>query len=162
MTSVARYAAFTDRPDGGNPAGVVLDARGMDEDAMQAVAAELGYSESAFLVPRDDGAIAIRYFSPQAEVPFCGHATIAAGVAWAEAHGPGPIALDTASGRVDVDIQVHDGALRATLTSVRPARRSSRRPTSTTYSLPCAGTRPTSTLICARRWRTPARSIRSW
>ncbi len=87
---------------------------------MLAIAAGLGYSETAFLVPRDDGAIAIRYFSPQAEVPFCGHATIAAGVAWAEAHGPGPIALDTASGRVDVDIQVHDGALRATLTSVSP------------------------------------------
>ena len=46
---VLRYAAFTDRPSGGNPAGVVLDAAGMDDAPMLAVAAELGYSETAFL-----------------------------------------------------------------------------------------------------------------
>ena len=70
--AVQRYVAFSDRPDGGNPAGVVLNAAGLSEDRMLAIAAELGYSETAFLSGTD-----IRYFSPLAEVPFCGHATIA-------------------------------------------------------------------------------------
>jgi PhzF family phenazine biosynthesis protein len=50
---VLRYAAFTDRPTGGNPAGVVLDAAGMSDDEMLAIAAELGYSETAFLTGGD-------------------------------------------------------------------------------------------------------------
>jgi len=79
MTTVLRYAAFTSDPAGGNPAGVVLDARGLDDQAMQAIAAEVGYSETAFVV---DGSV--RYFSPKAEVPFCGHATIASAVARAD------------------------------------------------------------------------------
>src|SRR3954452_17869281 len=87
MTAVLHYTAFTDTPDGGNPAGVVLDATGLTEDRMLAIAAELGYSESAFLVPRDVTEFAVRYFSPEAEVPFCGHATIAAAVALAERDG---------------------------------------------------------------------------
>ncbi len=45
---VLRYTAFSGNPDGGNPAGVVLDATGLDDDAMLAIAADLGYSESAF------------------------------------------------------------------------------------------------------------------
>ncbi|MFC7467830.1 PhzF family phenazine biosynthesis protein [Actinomadura keratinilytica] len=49
--AVLRYAAFTRDPAGGNPAGVVLDAAGLDEATMLAVAARLGYSETAFLTP---------------------------------------------------------------------------------------------------------------
>jgi len=82
MTTVLRYAAFTTDASGGNPAGVVLDARGLDDQTMQAIAAEVGYSETAFLTDR-----AVRYFSPKAEVPFCGHATIATAVARAELIG---------------------------------------------------------------------------
>ena len=52
MTDVLRYAAFTDRPEGGNPAGVVLDAAALDDAEMLAIAADLGYSESAFLPGR--------------------------------------------------------------------------------------------------------------
>ncbi|WP_372787730.1 PhzF family phenazine biosynthesis protein [Paraconexibacter sp.] len=120
MPQILQYAAFTDRPDGGNPAGVVLDASGMDDARMLAVAADLGYSESAFLLPRADGSLAIRYFSPRAEVPFCGHATIAAGAAWADEHGPKSITLATSSGAVDVDLEMDDRGTRATLTSVAP------------------------------------------
>jgi len=122
MPEILRYTAFADHADGGNPAGVVLDARGLDDAAMLAIAADLGYSESAFLMPAAaaGGPLGIRYFSPQAEVPFCGHATIAAAVAHADAFAPGPLALDTASGRVDVDVEVRDGATLATLTSVTP------------------------------------------
>ena len=90
MTKVERYSAFSDQPGGGNPAGVVLDATGLDADAMQAIATEVGYSETAFLVRRDGpAAFAVRYFSPLAEVPFCGHATVATGVALARRDGPG-------------------------------------------------------------------------
>ena len=115
--TVQRYVAFSDRPSGGNPAGVVLDAAGMSEDRMLAIAAELGYSETAFLSGTD-----IRYFSPVAEVPFCGHATIATAVALAERDGPGDVVLATASGPVPVTTRRDpDGRILATLTSV-PAR----------------------------------------
>ena len=63
---------------------------------MQAVAAEVGYSETAFLArPDAPGALTVRYFSPRAEVPFCGHATIATAVALAERDGPGDAATST-------------------------------------------------------------------
>lgn len=86
-TEVLRYSAFTSDPRGGNPAGVVLDARALHEGDMQRIAAQVGYSETAFLSPRLDGAFDVRYFSPQAEVSFCRHATIAAMVAHAQRHG---------------------------------------------------------------------------
>ncbi len=120
MPEVLRYAAFTDRPEGGNPAGVVLDARGLDDAAMQTIAAEVGYSETAFATEAADGALVVRYFTPKTEVTFCGHATIALGVALAERHGPGPLTLDTRAGHVDVLTHDGDPGLRATLTTVAP------------------------------------------
>ncbi|WP_416970542.1 PhzF family phenazine biosynthesis protein [Streptomyces sp. 4F14] len=116
-----RYVAFGTGPSGGNPAGVVLDATGMDDAAMLAVAAEVGYSETAFVVPGDDGALDVRYFSPLAEVPFCGHATIALAVAHADRHGTGPLRLRTRAGDVTVNTTVDDGGSTvATLESVPP------------------------------------------
>src|SRR3954451_16259494 len=111
MTSVLRYTAFSDDPAGGNPAGVVLDASDLDDAAMLALAGEVGYSETAFVTgDRGAGALDIRYFSPQAEVPFCGHATIATGVAWGERHGTGPLTLQTTAGEVVVDVaRAEDG-----------------------------------------------------
>lgn len=119
---VLRYTAFSADPAGGNPAGVVLDASGMNEKAMLAVAADLGYSESAFLTERTgEGAYTIRYFSPKAEVPFCGHATVATALALAERDGPGELEFATAAGPVPVSVVREGGELRATLTSVAPA-----------------------------------------
>ncbi|NEB02896.1 PhzF family phenazine biosynthesis isomerase [Streptomyces sp. SID13726] len=124
---VLRYTAFSDSPEGGNPAGVVLDATGLDDGDMLAVAAELGYSESAFLTapPEDlDGpagrVFTIRYFSPKAEVPFCGHATVATAVALAERIGPGELVFATRAGTVPVAVTEEGGTVRATLTSVEP------------------------------------------
>ncbi|MGI5373176.1 PhzF family phenazine biosynthesis protein [Streptomyces sp. CA-251387] len=125
---VLHYTAFSSHPDGGNPAGVVLDASGLDDAAMLAIAARLGYSESAFLTgPPEELAgepgrtFTIRYFSPQAEVPFCGHATIATAVALAERIGPGDLVFATRAGTVPVTVTADaDGTFRATLTSVEP------------------------------------------
>src|SRR3954447_20527355 len=63
---ILRLPAFTDRPDGGNPAGVVLDASGLDDERMLALAAEVGFSETAFAAEREDGDLDVRYFSPVA------------------------------------------------------------------------------------------------
>jgi PhzF family phenazine biosynthesis protein len=114
MTDILRYAAFTADPDGGNPAGVVLDAGALTDERMLAIAAEVGYSETAFLTEnRGDGSYRVRYFSPLAEVPFCGHATVATAVAL----GPGRHLFDTNAGPVPVTV---DTGGRATLTSVDP------------------------------------------
>ncbi|MFJ3640038.1 PhzF family phenazine biosynthesis isomerase [Streptomyces sp. NPDC090108] len=116
-----RYSAFTDHPAGGNPAGVVLDASGLDDAEMLAVAAAVGYSETAFVTGLDEAArrFRVRYFSPLAEVAFCGHATVALAVALAERMGPGEIVLDTPAGEIRVATELDaEGAVRATLTSV--------------------------------------------
>ncbi|KRV46922.1 phenazine biosynthesis protein PhzF [Wenjunlia vitaminophila] len=127
--TVLRYAAFTGDPAGGNPAGVVLDATGLDDDAMLAVASRVGYSETAFLTARPEGAdgagvagrtFTVRYFSPKAEVSFCGHATVASAVALADRSGPGEFLFATPVGTVPVSVVAQDGSLRATLTSVEP------------------------------------------
>ncbi|MER7666988.1 PhzF family phenazine biosynthesis isomerase [Kitasatospora sp. NPDC096128] len=118
---ILRYAAFAIRPEGGNPAGVVLDATGLTAERMLAVAAEVGYSETAFLIPgSEQGAYRVRYFSPLLEVPFCGHATVAAAVAVAERTGPGRYVFGTAAGDVPVEVEHGADGLRATLTSVEP------------------------------------------
>ncbi|MFB7779766.1 PhzF family phenazine biosynthesis isomerase [Streptomyces bauhiniae] len=128
---VLRYAAFTPDPHGGNPAGVVLDATGLDEREMLALAAEVGYSETAFLTERAEARrrFTLRYFSPLAEVAFCGHATVAASVALAERIGTGALVFDTPAGEIRVETTAgRDGTVRATLTSVptrsRPAEAS--------------------------------------
>ncbi|MEZ3178168.1 PhzF family phenazine biosynthesis protein [Streptomyces pimonensis] len=124
---VLRYTAFSSSPDGGNPAGVVLDADALDDGDMLAIAAGLGYSESAFLTAPPEGlggpegrTYGIRYFSPRAEVPFCGHATVATAVALAERTGPGEMVFATQAGIVPVEVTEKDGTVRATLTSVEP------------------------------------------
>jgi len=69
--------AFTDEPMTGNPAGVVPDADGLATEQMQSIAAELGASETALLLPSDSADRRVRYFTPTNEVDLCGHATIA-------------------------------------------------------------------------------------
>jgi PhzF family phenazine biosynthesis protein len=124
---VLRYAAFTDNGTGGNPAGVVLDASGLTHAQMLAIARDVGYSETAFVVPEADDEldpgrprrVRIRYFSPVADVAFCGHATVATAVALAERDGPGPLHLTTQAGPVKVETHrvTPGGALAATLIS---------------------------------------------
>lgn len=71
--------AFTDKAFGGNPAAIIPLDEWLSEGVLQAIAAENNLSETAFLVPDDsDGAdYELRWFTPQTEVPLCGHATLA-------------------------------------------------------------------------------------
>ena len=126
-----RLAAFTTDPAGGNPAGVWIGGALPPDADMQRIAAEVGYSETAFIAPDGSGQpgrFRVRYFSPLAEVPFCGHATIASGVALAQrglvatVEPPGTageIVLTTNGGPVAMTVDAgEDGLPRATLTSV--------------------------------------------
>ena len=129
--TLLRLAAFTTDPNGGNPAGVWIgDTLPSDQDMLR-IAADVGYSETAFLAPDGSGVAGrfrVRYFSPLAEVPFCGHATIASGVALAERGltappaspgDPGRLVLETNGGPVIVTVAPDErGLARATLTSV--------------------------------------------
>lgn len=72
--------AFTRQVFSGNPAGVVPDAKGLSSVQMQMLAKEMNLSETAFIFPGKTGEydVHVRFFTPRAEVPMCGHATIAA------------------------------------------------------------------------------------
>jgi PhzF family phenazine biosynthesis protein len=73
--------AFADRPLTGNPAAVMPLERWLDDALMQAISAENNLAETAFTVPSDsdDADYELRWFTPEAEVPLCGHATLASG-----------------------------------------------------------------------------------
>ncbi|MGO4228917.1 PhzF family phenazine biosynthesis protein [Arthrobacter sp. YAF34] len=123
-SEVLRYAAFTTTPDGGNPAGVVLDATRLDDARMQAIAADVGYAETVFVteaaVDGDARRNRVRYFSPIAEVPFCGHATIALAVALSGRDGAGTFIFDTPVGPVAIETAGQGAAVTASFTSVEP------------------------------------------
>ena len=111
---VLKYAAFTDEGRGGNPAGVVLHADCLTDAEMLAVADAIGFSETAFVT---DGGRGLRFFSPKAEVAFCGHATIATAVALAERDGLTDRELVTAAGPIAVETWEGPSGLQAALTS---------------------------------------------
>ncbi|MCR4368997.1 MAG: PhzF family phenazine biosynthesis protein [archaeon] len=79
QTKVYAINSFVDRRGkGGNPAGVVLDADGLTKERMQAIAKEMGFSETAFVQKSKKADFRLRFFTPIKEVDLCGHATIAA------------------------------------------------------------------------------------
>ncbi|MGS1116274.1 PhzF family phenazine biosynthesis protein [Castellaniella sp. UC4442_H9] len=104
-----KIAAFTENGVGGNPAGVVLCEALPDNKAMQEIAAEVGYSETAFAA-LDGDHWKTRYFSPESEVPFCGHATIALGSVLAQQKGEGRYRLSLSNGDIELDARLVEGA----------------------------------------------------
>ncbi|MCP9796939.1 PhzF family phenazine biosynthesis protein [Cyanobium sp. Lug-B] len=114
--TVLRLAAFSDGERGGNPAGVVIAETLPADSAMQGMAAEVGFSETAFAAPQGDG-WRVRYFSPAAEVPFCGHATIALGAALAERCGDGVFPLTLNQAEITVEGRRQGERWRAALQS---------------------------------------------
>jgi PhzF family phenazine biosynthesis protein len=122
MTSgiLYRRSAFTNDPEGGNPAGVWIGETLPTVEVMQRIAAEVGYSETAFVAPANGPNRTVRYYSPEIEVPFCGHATIATGVVLGETEGEGTYRLATTVGEVPVIVRLRDRVWEASLTSVEP------------------------------------------
>lgn len=92
-----------------------------DQGTMQRIAAEVGFSETAFVAPATGRRRIVRYYSPEDEVSFCGHATIATGVVLGETGGDGTYTLETAVGEVPVTVGIRNGMREASLTSVEPA-----------------------------------------
>jgi len=113
---VLRIAAFSDGDRGGNPAGVAIADTLPDPVRMQAIAAEVGFSETAFAAPMENG-WRVRYFSPESEVPFCGHATIALGAALAMEHGDGVFDLTLNDVNITVEGQRDSDRIAAALQS---------------------------------------------
>ena len=105
---ILRIAAFADGDAGGNPAGVWIGPALPPADAMQRLAHAVGYSETVFAAREGEG-WRVRYFSPESEVPFCGHATIALGAALAQREGDGVFALALNAAAITVEGR-RDGA----------------------------------------------------
>jgi PhzF family phenazine biosynthesis protein len=120
---VWRYRAFTTTADdasSGNPAGVVLHAESLTDADMLRIAADLGYSETAFLTSVTRASARVRYFTPRAEIAFCGHATIASGVAMARSGADPIVTFTTNAGEVPVEITPQRATLIAVATTVQP------------------------------------------
>lgn len=154
---VQRIAAFSQGASGGNPAGVVLCDALPPADRMLAIAAEVGYSETVFAAPNADG-WRVRYFAPEIEVPFCGHATIALGAALALAHGDGTFTLQLNDTRITVTGWRKESGLMAALQS--PRTRSAQAPEALVAAA-LGLSLPISTRACLPRLPRPARSISS-
>jgi PhzF family phenazine biosynthesis protein len=113
---VERIAAFADGEVGGNPAGVVICDDLPEAIAMQTLAAEVGYSETVFAAPSDKD-WRVRYFAPEVEVDFCGHATIALGAALASRYGDGTFRLQLNNAEITVEGRRAGSAMTAALQS---------------------------------------------
>lgn len=118
--SVFQVDSFTTELFKGNPAGVVLNADGLDEGQMQAIAREMNKSETAFIINRTGPGydIEVRFFTPTREVPICGHATVAAHYVYSKEHGiaQGLVVQKTKAGILPVEILPEEGDRRIVMT----------------------------------------------
>jgi len=92
-----RLASFSTGDEGGNPAGVWIGDSLPTSETMQQIAADVGASETAFIAPATGSRRTVRYYSPEVEVSFCGHATIASGIVLGQEDGEGTYRLDRRS-----------------------------------------------------------------
>jgi trans-2,3-dihydro-3-hydroxyanthranilate isomerase len=139
---------FTRTAFGGNQLAVFLDARGLSDRAMQALAREINFSESTFVFPPRDPAHTrhVRIFTPRMEVPFAGHPTVGTAAVLASRglvdmrDGKATVILEEGVGPVPVDIEVRDDAITSRFTLDRGAERPANSPSvaaaATTLSLP--------------------------
>jgi trans-2,3-dihydro-3-hydroxyanthranilate isomerase len=117
---------FTDRPLAGNQLAVFTDARGLDDETMQALAREVKFSESTFVLPAEQGGHAkVRIFTPAAEIPFAGHPTLGTAFVLAAPLQLLEIRLETGRGIVPVRLERAEdrlvfGRMEQPLPSVRP------------------------------------------
>lgn len=128
IARVLHLDAFSARPGLGNPAGVVLDADGLSETAMQAIAHAVGFNETAFVLPSRAGDLRLRYFTPGHEVDLCGHATIGAFVALLRldrlpgAGFPRRLDMETGAGLLPVTVELGPAGEPVVIMTQAPAR----------------------------------------
>ena len=108
VENVQRLAAFSKGPTGGNPAGVWLGEHMPQPAQMQRLAAQIGHSETVFAVP-SKGAWRTRYFAPEKEIAFCGHATIALGHALSKHTGKQRFILELNDATISVAVERVNG-----------------------------------------------------
>ena len=97
---------FTDTPLEGNQLAVFTDARDVDDETMQALAAEMKFSESVFVLPTEaDADVRIRIFTPAAEIPFAGHPTLGTAFVLGAPLQKAVIRLETGAGVVPVELE---------------------------------------------------------
>lgn len=116
--------AFTSKPFGGNPAAVVLLDTEHSDNWLQAVAMENNLSETAFVLPKNDGTFPLRWFTPTTEVDLCGHATLAAAHALWESKSVATneaIDFETRSGKLTVTKQGNQIQMNFPVTPVTPS-----------------------------------------
>ncbi|HEY4233991.1 MAG TPA: PhzF family phenazine biosynthesis isomerase [Lacipirellulaceae bacterium] len=105
---VHHYEAFSPEPGKGNPAGVVLDAQGLSDVTMQMIAKQVGFNETAFVLPSTVADVRLRYFTPGHEIDLCGHATVASLFALYDRgrRSPGELVVETRAGILSMAIQL--------------------------------------------------------
>lgn len=122
-TLVHHYDAFTTTPGRGNPAGIVFDARSLTDDAMQQIAAKVGFNETTFVLPSDRADIKLRYFTPGSEMNLCGHATVASFTAL---HQRGAfdertaLTVETKAGILPISVEVRENTPYIWMTQASP------------------------------------------
>jgi PhzF family phenazine biosynthesis protein len=125
---VLHVDAFAARPGMGNPAGVLLDADGLGEAAMQAIAHAVGFNETAFVLPSARADLRLRYFTPGHEVDLCGHATVGTFVVLHQrgrlpgAGIPRRLTLETAAGLLPITVEAGATAEPIVVMAQAPAR----------------------------------------
>ncbi|MBU5437984.1 PhzF family phenazine biosynthesis protein [Tissierella sp. MSJ-40] len=120
--NIYQVDAFAEKPFGGNPAGVVPDARLLTEEQMQNIAREMNLSETAFIIPIDKNYYKVRFFTPKCEVDLCGHATIGAfytlalkGYLPSIYNGTRKVYQETKAGKLCVEITFKNGKVEQVL-----------------------------------------------
>lgn len=139
--SVQRFAAFSVGGHGGNPAGVVICDELPATGTMQKIAADVGFSETVFAAPSGDK-YRVRYFAPSTEIPFCGHATVALGAAFAQAGITNTVDLELNDGSALVQGSADLDGLSARLWSA-PTRHELAQPELLNRALELFGVAPT-------------------
>ncbi|KFN01143.1 PhzF family phenazine biosynthesis isomerase [Bacillus clarus] len=109
--NVVHYDAFSNKPNMGNPAGIVLKAEGLVEEEMQHIAEKVGFNETAFVLPSEVADVRIRYFTPGHENDLCGHATVGTIYALHERgllEGKYNLTIETKAGILPIHIGVNE------------------------------------------------------
>lgn len=115
---VEKVSAFAYENRGGNPAGVLILNEMLSEKQMLEIAKEVNYSETAFLL-KQGSSFRIRYFSPETEIAFCGHATIASGFILGQKFGLGIYELFLNDGKIQIEISENNNKIFTSINSVK-------------------------------------------